>query len=311
MSLKLPKIVAVVGPTASGKTSFGIEFAKKFKGEIISVDSRQIYKGMDIGTAKTTGIWEKDEIGRFYLDVEGVKHYGIDLINPDKVYSVAEFKDYALVVIKEILERGYTPFLVGGTGFYLQVITENLEIPRIAADEDLRAELERKDLTELVGELQEVDLESYKKIDLKNRRRVVRALEVFYLSNKSFVAQKKAGPKLFEVLKIGLDWPREELYKKIDERVEGQLDDGLIEETKKLEAAGFRWNLPSMSGIGYQEIGIYLRGGITLEKAKELIKFRTHDYARRQLTWFRKDKEIRWVKNFGEAYKLTKDFLRE
>jgi len=306
---KKPKIIAVVGPTASGKTSLGILLAKKFGGEIISADSRQIYKRMDIGTAKARGVWQKDEKGQPFLEVEGVRHYGLDLAEPDEMYSVAEFREYALKIIKDILNRGHWPILVGGTGFYVKAIIENLDIPKVAADEDIRLSLEAKNLEELAAEFKRADPEGYQKIDLKNKRRLIRALEVCYLSGSKFSQQLKKGPPLFEVLSIGIDLPRLELYRRIDERVEEQMKSGFIEETKKLEEAGYFWDLPSLSGIGYREIGIYLRGGISLEKAKELIKFRTHDYARRQLTWFRKDKNIKWIKKFQEAGDLVKNFI--
>jgi len=309
MAEKLPKIITVVGPTASGKTALGIFLAQKFGGEIISVDSRQIYKGMDIGTAKVIGEKKMDANSREYFEVEGIAHYGIDLVEPDKVFSVADFKNYALNVIKEILARGHVPILVGGTGFYIQAIVENLDIPKLAPDLALRQELEKKDLAILVKQLQEVDPDSFAKIDLQNKRRVVRALEVVLTTGESFAGNWKRGDKLFEVKQIGVMQPREILYKRIDDRVEEQIKLGLVEETKKLIEKWYKWSLPSMSGIGYKEIGMFLRGEITLDRAKELIKFRTHDYARRQITWFNKEKGIEWVKDEEGAGKMVQDFL--
>lgn len=306
-----PKILAVVGPTASGKTALGIFLAKKFNGEIISVDSRQIYKGMDIGTAKVQGMRLIDKKNRSFYEVEGVRHYGIDLVEPDKVFSVAEFKEYALEVINEILGRGHLPILVGGTGFYVQAIIENLDIPQMAPNFVLREALEKQDLKELIARLQEIDPISAAKVDLKNKRRVIRALEVATNTGESFAGNWKKGEALFEVLRLGITQGREVLYKRIDERVEEQVRTGLIEETKKLIEKWLHWSLPSMTGIGYREIGMYLRGEITLVKAKELIKFRTHDYARRQLTWFKKDKTIHWVKDEAEAEKIAREFLEK
>jgi len=306
---KLPKILAIVGPTGSGKTAMGIYLAKKFSGEVISVDSRQIYKEMSIGTAKVVGVWKKDIGGVDYLDVEGVSHYGIDLVKPNKIFSVTEFKEYTLGTINHILKRGFLPILVGGTGLYFKAIIENLNIPKIAADEELRASLEKKSLEELGEELKKIDPESYKKIDLKNKRRLIRALEVFYSSGERFSAQQTKGDRLFDVLKLALSVEREELYRRLDNRVEEQFEAGLIEETKNLIKEGYSDILPSMSGIGYKEVGLYLNKEVSLEKAKELIKFRTHDYARRQETWFKKDTEIKWT-NPDEAEDLVKQFLK-
>ncbi len=308
--MSLPKFIAVIGPTASGKTALGIFLAQKFKGEIISVDSRQIYRGMDIGTAKVEGAGKIDENGREYIEAEGVRHYGIDLAEPDKVFSVAEFKEYALDVIKEILSRGHLPILAGGTGFYVKAIVENLEIPKMAPDFFLRETLDKKSLADLVKQLRTVDPVSAEKVDLQNKRRVIRALEVALSTGVSFADNWKRGETLFDVLSIGISLPREVLYERIDARVEEQIKMGLVEETKKLIEKWLRWNLPSMTGIGYKEIGMYLREEISLERAKELIKFRTHDYARRQLTWFRKDESIQWIKDTSEAEKLAEEFLK-
>lgn len=307
---KLPKLIAVLGPTASGKTALGIELAKKFQGEIISADSRQIYKYMDIGTAKEPGEMKKDENGRPYLLAGGIRHYGIDLVDPGQTYTAAEFKQYALEVVEEILKRRHLPMLVGGTGFYVRAIIENLDIPKVAPNKKLRQSFEEKSLEDLVKLLKDVDPQSAKKVDLKNKRRVLRALEVAILTGQSFTQQQKKGPKLFDVLEIGLEIDRAKLYERIDKRVEQQFKDGLVEETQKLVNRKYKWELPSMSGIGYKEAGQYLRGEIGLDRAKDLIKFRTHDYARRQLIWFRKDKKINWIKISAEADKLAKKFLK-
>ncbi|MBI5731834.1 MAG: tRNA (adenosine(37)-N6)-dimethylallyltransferase MiaA [Candidatus Magasanikbacteria bacterium] len=306
---QLLKIIAVVGPTASGKTALGIALAKKFNGEIISADSRQVYKSMDIGTAKVEGEKKTDELGRQFILAEGVPHYGINLIEPSEIFSAAEFKQYALAVIAEIGRRERLPILVGGTGLYLKAIVENLQIPAVAPDFKLRENLEKKNLSDLVEELKKIDPLSVERIDLKNKRRVMRALEAVLSSGRSFAGNWKKGPRLFQSLEIGIDLPRTELYRRIDKRVETQIQQGMIEETKRLIEKWYKWSWPSMTGIGYKEIGMYLRGEISLDKAKELTKFRIHDYARRQLTWFRKNKDIQWVKDYREAENLTRIFL--
>lgn len=308
---KLPKIVIVGGATASGKTDLGVFLARQFNGEVISADSRQIYQEMDIGTAKPEGEWLVDEQKRRYLLVDGIRHYGLDLVAPDRVFSLAEFKEYALAVIKEILGCGHLPILVGGTGLYLRAIAENLDIPKVAPNSELRLDLEKKSLSELGEMLKKLDLVGYEKIDLQNRRRLVRALEVCLAGEGSFSGRRQKGEPLFQVLYLGLEVPRAELYQRIDARVDKQMAGGLIEETKKLLASGYAPELPSMSGIGYKEVSDYLAGKIDLAKVMALIKFRVHDYARRQLTWFRKEKAIKWVKNVEEAGELIKDFLKK
>jgi tRNA dimethylallyltransferase len=308
MSQILPKIIAIVGPTASGKTDLGVALAKKFQGEIIAADSRTVYKYMDIATAKPKGETEKDEQGREYRLADGIRHYGFDLVDPGKTFTVAEYKDYAVTLIKEIIARGHLPILVGGTGFYIRAVVDNLEIPRIAPNKKMRASFENKTLSELVTLLKDVDPVGATEVDLKNKRRVMRALEVSILSGKAFSEQKKKGPVLFEALVLGLMPEREVLYQRIDERVEKQFEAGLVEETKKLVKRGYPWSLPSMSGIGYKEVGEFLRGEIDLARAKEKIKFRTHDYARRQITWFKKEKNIRWVADKKAAEKLVSEF---
>lgn len=306
----MPKIIAVVGPTASGKTDLGVGLAKKFKGEIIAADSRTVYKYMDIATAKPAGEIEKDEHGREYCLVDGISHYGFDLVDPGKTFTVAEYKDYAVELIKEITARGHLPILVGGTGFYVRSIVDNLEIPRIAPNKKMRASFENKTLSELIALFKEVDPIGATEVDIKNKRRVMRALEVSILSGKAFSEQKKKGPALFESLVLGLMLEREVLYQRIDECVEKQFEAGLVAETKKLVKRGYLWSLPSMSGIGYKEVGEFLRGEIDLERAKEKIKFRTHDYARRQITWFKKEKNIRWVADKKEVEKLVGEFCK-
>lgn len=310
MAKTLPKIIAIVGPTASGKTDLGVALAKKFQGEIIAADSRTVYKYMDIATAKPAGETEKDENSREYRLAHGIRHYGFDLVDPGRTFTVAEYKDYALAVIKEILARGHLPILVGGTGFYIRAVVDNLDIPRIAPNKKMRGSFENKTLFELITLLREVDPVGVAVVDLKNKRRVVRALEVSILSGRAFSEQKKKGPPLFEALVLGIMLERAELYQRIDQRVEQQFKAGMVAETEKLIKRGYPGNLPSMSGIGYKEVGEYLRGEIDLEQAKEKIKFRTHDYARRQITWFKKEKDIRWIADKEEAIGVVEKFVK-
>ncbi len=319
MKKQLPKIVVVLGPTASGKTDLSLALAKEFSAqggsalggngaEIISADSRQVYKQMDIGTAKPEGEWVKDK----YI-VEGVVHHVIDVINPDQDFSLADFKTMATDCIQDILARNKLPIVVGGTGLYIWTIVDNLDIPKTKPNLELRNDLEKKNLPELVAMLQEIDLNSYEKIDLKNSRRVLRALEVAISSGQSFFEQRTKSKPLYEALQIGIQVSKEELGKRIDSRVDKQIKDGLVKETKNLVDQGFGWNLPSMSGIGYKQVGYYLRGEMSLEEAIDILKRDTKRYAKRQATWFKRDKRIKWMPNtdLDLAKPVLKEFLKK
>lgn len=323
LSVNLPKskIIVILGPTASGKTALAIQLAKKFNGEVISADSRQIYRGMDIATGKPKTYQKspkdslRDPTGQAKIknkkyEINNVKHHLFDIINPDQDFSAAEYKELAVEKIKEIQARGKLPFLVGGTGLYIKTVVDNLDIPRVPANKKLRMELEQKTTEELAKLIGQKDPVTAKTIDVKNRRRLIRALEVIIATGNPFSAQRNKGKPLFDALQLGIDLARPELYRRIDERVEEMIKNGLVEETKIL-LKKYIPSLPSMSGIGYKEIGEYLNGKMTLEEAKQKIKNRTHAYVRRQLTWFRKNKKIGWIKNKTEAGNLIADFLTD
>ncbi len=335
MQNKLPKIIVIVGPTASGKTDLGLVLAKKYNGEIVSADSRLVYSGMDIGTAKPGGQWSStvilgesskaardlsDNGQRFFLRrrndrltyvVDGIPHHLIDIVNPDQEFSLADYKKMAVDAIDDILQRGKLPIVVGGTGLYVWALVDNLDIPKVAPDNALRKELESKSLPEIVQMLQEKDPESAARIDLKNPRRVMRALEVVMASGQSFARQQTKSEPLFNALQIGLEVPKEELYKRIEARVDAQIEAGLVEEVKSLVDAEYSWELPSMSGIGYRQIGMCLRGELSLSEAVELLKRDTRQYAKRQLTWFKRDKRIQWVRELDETERLVDGFLSQ
>ncbi len=307
MSSKIPLIV-ILGPTASGKTSLSLNLADKFDGEIISADSRQIYKYMNIGTAKEPGKWKKYGREKVYM-VENIPHYLIDFLEPDEEYSAAMFKKETEKRIKEIASRGKLPFLVGGTALYIDAVVDNLPMSKVKPDSELRKNFEAKNNKELFKMLKEFDPEAAEQIDIKNKRRIIRALEVFILSGQKFSAGQKKGKRQFEVLKLGITRPREELYDRINKRVDIQMKEGLLDEVKSLVKKGYGWGLTSMSGIGYKQMGYFLRGEKTLDEAIEILKRDTRHYARRQLIWWRKDQEINWVKNLREAKKSVDIFL--
>lgn len=287
------KVIAIVGATSSGKTSWAKKLALKFSAKIISADSRQIYRGFDIGTGK-------DKSFRQEL---------IDIINPDQTYSVAEYQRAANALINQYLRMKSLPMLVGGSGLYLDAVLHGYVIPSLKKESlKLRTKLEKQSAEKLYQQLEKLDPAAAKKIDKQNKRRIIRALEVSLLSKRPFSSlQKKIKPK-FKTLVIGIKTDRETLYSKIDARVEQMIKDGLVEEMRDL-LKKYRADLPSLNTIGYKEIGDYLRGKITLREAIAKIKTNTHAYVRRQETWFKRDKNIKWVKTYDDAEKLIQKFL--
>jgi len=297
----LPKLIVILGPTASGKTGLSLKLAKKFKGEIVNADSRQIYQGMNVGTGKV-------------IDKKGVEHYLLDVLKPDEEFTLADYKKKALAAIKDILKRGKVPFLVGGTGLYIQSIVDNLEIPAVPPNKKLRAQFEKEikkpgAIAKWYKKLLKLDPGAAEAVDANNPRRIIRALEVCLATGKQFSKLREKGEPLFDVLQIGINVPRQKLYENIDRRVEKMIKDGLVNETKKL-LKKYNPNLPSMSGIGYKEIGEYLLGKQDLVEAAQKIKYRTHAYARRQMTWFRRDKRIKWIKNYKEIEEKIKKWIK-
>ena len=279
------KLVAIVGPTGVGKTRLAIQLARKFNGEIINADSRQIYRFMDIGTAKPT----KEEQTL-------VPHHLIDTINPDEDFSLATYQQLAYKAINDIQGRGKLPFLVGGTGQYIWAVLEGWLVPKVPPDIEFRRTLEQKaesNASELYQELLTIDPVAAEKIDPRNVRRVIRALEVS--RQKPFSQSIGKVPPPFEPSIIGLTMERKELYRRVDTRVDEMIRQGFIDEVKKLIEMGYGLTLPSMSSIGYREIEQYLQGKMTLEEAVYKMKTGTHRFIRHQYAWFRlKDERIRW-----------------
>lgn len=308
---KLKPLIVILGPTASGKTRLALRLAKEFDGELINADSRQIYRGMDIATNKfpmDAKIGKRDGTSYSIYEFDGVPEHLLDLVDPDDSFTMAEYKEQALSAIGDIHGRGRLPILVGGTGLYISAIVDNLDIPRAPADDKLREELSAHTSEELFAALDRIDPEAAESIGPHNKRKLIRALEVFKLTGGTFSSQQKRGPSLFDVLQIGIRSDRKELYAKIDARVDEMMVAGLIEETERL-MQHYDPNLPSMSGIGYREVGAYLRGEITLDDAVQRIKYHTHQYARRQMTWFKRDGRIRWADGHDEIRKIVAEFL--
>ncbi|MBI5793932.1 tRNA (adenosine(37)-N6)-dimethylallyltransferase MiaA [Candidatus Uhrbacteria bacterium] len=285
------KMIAIVGPTASGKTSLALALAKRFNGELISVDSRQVYRGMDIGTAKS-----KDE------------QWGIDLVDPDEPFSAADYKTYATNKTNEILGRGHLPILVGGTGLWLRAVIDDLDLTKTAGDPVLRQELEARELEDLFREYTSLDPAGAQVIDRNNKRRVVRALEVTRLTGQPWSQQQTKGESTYDVLQIGLLVLRGELDELINKRVDEMVVNGLLDEVRGLKDR-YGCEIESMTGIGYRQICAYLEGQATLDQAIDEIKKATRAYAKRQMTWFKKDQRVVWVNEVAQAEKMVSAFI--
>ncbi|NLL30727.1 MAG: tRNA (adenosine(37)-N6)-dimethylallyltransferase MiaA [Clostridiales bacterium] len=279
------KILVLAGPTAVGKTDLSIKLAKALNGQIVSTDSMQIYKYMDIGSAKVT-----EE------EMQGIKHHMIDIIEPSEKFSASDYKDRATKAIEDILSRNKLPILAGGTGLYINSVTCNMDFTEAESDEEYRKELEN--LAEEKGNefihnmLKDIDPISYSEIHYNNRKRVIRALEVYKLTGKPFssfnVGEEFYNGK-YDVKYYVLNMDRAKLYERINKRVDIMMSSGLLEECIKLKDMGYNSSMQSMQGIGYKEVFYYLEGKISLEEAVEMIKKGTRNYAKRQLTWFRRD----------------------
>lgn len=286
----MKKVIVIGGPTASGKTALSIELAKKINGEIVSSDSMQIYKEMNIGTAKP----DKKEM-------QGIKHYLLDFVSPEKRYSVAEFKKDAKQAIKEILEKGKVPIVVGGTGLYIDSLVYEIEYPEIETDLEYRKELEKiaeeKGLEYLYKQAKKIDELAMNKISINDKKRILRVLELYKQTGKTKteleIESRKNKPE-FDYRVFAIDMDRKTLYDRIDKRVDIMLEKGLIQEVKKLHKKYSK--MPTaMQGLGYKEVVEYLENKCTREEMVEKIKQESRRYAKRQLTWFRKNKEIIWI----------------
>ena len=283
------RVVAIVGPTAVGKTALSLELAARFDGEIVSADSRQIYCGMDIGTAKVTG----DERAR-------VKHHLIDVVRPDESLTLAQFRDMATAALNDIWSCGRLPFLVGGTGLYVRALLEGWAVPEVPPNDALRKRLyaraEREGAESLHGELKEIDPAAAETIDARNVRRVVRALEVCIETGRRISDLQTREDPNYATLWLGLTMPRAHLYSRIDERVDRMVDTGLVDEVRGLLEQGYSQDMPAMSGLGYRQIAAYLQGACTLDEAVVLIKRQTRRFVRQQYNWFRlDDSRIHWL----------------
>ena len=288
--IKKPKVIVICGPTASGKTSLSIELAKKLNGEIVSCDSMQIYKDMNIGTAKPT-----------IEEMQGIKHYLIDFVSPDQRYSVADYKKDATIAIDEILSKNKVPIVVGGTGLYLESLIYNIEYNDIEIDLEYRKYLEKieekEGLEKLYNMADSIDKTAMEKISHNDKKRILRVLEIYHATGKTKteleIESKKNKPK-YDYIIFGITWDRQKLYARINRRVDIMIEQGLVKEVQDL-LKKYKSFPTAMQGLGYKEVVEYLNKSITKEEMMDKIKMETRRYAKRQLTWFRRYENLKWI----------------
>ena len=297
-------LIAIVGPTAVGKTAVALRLADELSVEVVSADSRQVYRYMDIGTAKPTA-----------QEQQRVVHHLLDIVDPDEPFTLVQYQRLAYAAIDDVQRRGRIPLLVGGTGLYVKAVLEGLNIPHVEPDQELReqlyAEAEAEGCEVLHNRLRELDPVAAERTDARNVRRVVRALEVCYRVGKPVSRLQNVSPPPYHIKRIGLTMPRDRLYQRIDERVDRMLAAGLVEEVRSLVQRGYSYDLPAMSGLGYRQIGMYLRGEVSLEEAVALIKRHTRRFVRQQANWFRADDpQIGWFDVSKAAFEAVLTRLR-
>ncbi len=282
-SAEKPKIIAIIGPTASGKTDLAVEIATRYDGEVVNADSRQMYRFLDIGTAKPRP-----------SEMKGIPHHLMSFLDPSRNFSVAEWKETAMKCIDDISRRNRVPVLCGGTGLYVTALIRNYSIPQLAPQDEFREEMEKHATTELYDELMERDPDEAKKIGQGNRRYLIRALEIsrFLGEKKSIAAQK--GNEPYDPFIIGITMEREDLYRRIDKRVEEMREEGFLDEIRDLMNNGYGITNPGVIAHGYREAMLFLQGKMTENELWETMKKNTRNYAKRQLTWWKRDPQVHW-----------------
>lgn len=300
-----PKIIIILGQTATGKSDFAVSLAKKFGGEIISADSRQVYKGLDIGSGKITK-----------REMKGIPHHLLDIASPKKIISASDWQKLAKKKIKEIIKRGNIPIIAGGTGFYIQSITSDISYPNVPPNKTLRKELEKLSKEDLFKKLKSLDPKRAKDIDRENPIRLIRAIEI--VQALGFVPEIKNSPnKEFDVLQIGLNLPDEILKQKIHDRLLKRMRVGMVKEAKDLHKDGLSWERMHELGLEYRFLAHYLSGDIKKDEMLEKLESSIWQYAKRQKTWFKKEKDIKWfdardvANNKNQALEMVSEFLSQ
>lgn len=297
MSQEKQKLIVILGPTAAGKSTLAIRLAGVLGGEIISADSRQVYKGLNLGTGKVTK-----------KEMKGVPHHLLDVTLPKRRFTVTQYKSLAIKAINKIYRKNKIPFLVGGTGFYIQAVIDDLIFPSVKPDWNLRKKLAKKSTKKLYQILKKLDSQRAKTIDKNNPRRLIRAIEIVKKSKRPVPLLQKKSP--FDVLIIGLKKSPTELKKLIKKRLLKRLKQGMVAEVKKLKKSGLSWQHLDDLGLEYRYIARYLQKKISYQEMINLLEQKIKKFSRCQMTWFKRDKRIKWIKNFTEAKRLIKNFLR-
>lgn len=323
---KKPKIAVILGPTASGKSDLAVKIARKFKGEVVSADSRQVYRGMDIGTGKVPrdNLRKSDflnflnimEVGLPYI-YKGVQHHLLDVASPKSTFTVSRYQKLGKKAIKEILARKKLPIICGGTGFYIDALVYDYKLPEVPPNLKLREKLEKKSAAMLFKQLQKLDPARAKNIDRFNKRRLIRALEIILSTKKPVPPDALMHKSAYDVLFIGIKKNQEELDKLIAKRLKKRLKADMVKEIQKLHRpfdsaqgkAGVSWKKLESFGLEYRRIAEYLQNKINYDGMVSLLQKDIEHYAKRQMTWFKRNPKIHWVKNYGEAKKLTDNFL--
>jgi tRNA dimethylallyltransferase len=295
-----PLVITVVGPTASGKSELAVRLAKQFNGEIISADSRQVYRGMDIGTGKVEGSFDDD----LYTYKE-IVHWGIDIVSPRSHYSVTRFQTYAKKVIKDISHRQKIPILCGGTGHWIDAVVYGEAFPDVPPNQTLRKELAQLTTAELFGTLQQLDPVRAANIDSKNPRRLIRALEIVRTIGRPVPQMQTNSP--YEVVWIGIQTDKETLDAKIEKRLKQRLSQGMITEIEHLHTQGLSWKHLEDFGLEYKFVSLFLQNKISQEQMVTQLVSAIKQYAKRQQTWFKRNKDIHWVTNYGEVVRILKN----
>lgn len=295
------KVIVILGPTASGKSDIAIRLAREFDGEIISADSRQIYRGMNIGSGKVT---KKEQ--------RLAKHWMIDIINPNTKYNAAKFKKQSEKIVRNILKRGKLPILCGGTGFWIKALVDNIDFPEVKPDWNLRKRLEKKSAETLFKMLAKMDPGRAKTIEVKNKIRLIRAIEICKalgkVPNHETLVMKHGT---YNFLRIGITWSKSVLQKRIKLRLEKRFKKGMIAEVKKLHQKGISWKRLEKFGLEYRWISLYLQDKIPKEEMEEKLYFDIIHYAKRQTTWFQKDQRIKWIKRYSSIRKEVTKFTKK
>ena len=312
MKSRKQKLIVIVGPTASGKSELAVKIAKKFNGEIISADSRQIYQDLDIGTGKVPGRWIKNvpskerPLANWNFLYKGIPHHCIDFVSPKKTYNVAEFKKCAESAIADITARGKIPIVAGGTGFWIDTVVYDLNIPEVPPDNKLRGKLEKKSTRELLKLLIKLDPRRAKTIEQKNPRRLIRAIEIAKALGK-VPELKRSSP--YELLWIGVKPGDKVLHKKIHKRLLKRMREGIASEAKILRKKGLPWKRFYELGLEYKALADLLQKKLTAEETVIALEYAINDYARRQMVWFKKNKNIRWIRRPDDATAIVKNFI--